>query len=149
MALITRAKTPFHLMIKPTGAACNLACAYCYYLEKARLYPNSSHRMDDETLARITAAYLQANPAPEVIFGWQGGEPLLMGLDFFRRALALQVQYTRPGQRVLNAIQTNATLVTDAWAQFFAEEKFLVGVSIDGPAELHDRYRHDQSASNI
>lgn len=142
MALIKRAKTPFHLMIKPTGAACNLACAYCYYLEKARLYPNSSNRMDDETLARITAAYLQANPAPEVIFGWQGGEPLLMGVDFFRRALALQVQYTRPGQRVLNAIQTNATLVTDEWAQFFAEEKFLVGVSIDGPAELHDRYRH-------
>ncbi len=143
MPSIKHAKQPFHLMIKPTGAACNLACTYCYYLEKAQLYPGSSSRMDDETLERITAAYLQAHPASEVIFGWQGGEPLLMGVDFFRRALELQARYARPGQRVQNALQTNATLVTDEWARFFAEQQFLIGVSLDGPAELHDRYRLD------
>ena len=143
MALTKLSRQPFHLMIKPAGAACNLACAYCYYLEKGLLYPGGTSRMDDETLARITAAYLHAHPAAEVIFGWQGGEPLLMGLDFFRRALALQAEYARPGQQVQNALQTNATLITDDWAQFFAEHQFLVGVSIDGPAELHDRYRRD------
>jgi uncharacterized protein len=131
-------------MIKPSGSACNLACRYCYYLEKAQLYPESACRMDDETLERITAAYLQSNPAPEVVFGWQGGEPLLLGLDFYRRALALQAKYARPGQRILNAMQTNGTLVTDAWADFLAEHQFLVGISLDGPPELHDRYRRDR-----
>jgi uncharacterized protein len=132
-------------MIKPTGAACNLACEYCYYLEKAAYYPGSRFRMDDETLGRVTAAYLQANPAPEVAFGWQGGEPLLMGIDFFRRALALQEQHTRPGQRVQNTLQTNGVLLDDEWAAFFAEHGFLVGVSIDGPPEMHDRYRRDRA----
>jgi uncharacterized protein len=139
------APRPFHLMIKPAGPACNLACAYCYYLEKSAYYPDSQLRMDDETLERVTAAYLQADPAPEVVFGWQGGEPLLIGLDFFRRALELQTKHARPGQRALNALQTNATLITDEWALFFAEHNFLVGVSLDGPPELHDRYRVDRA----
>jgi len=139
------ASRPFHLMIKPAGPACNLACAYCYYLEKASHYPGSSLRMGDETLARVTAAYLQANPAPEVVFGWQGGEPLLAGLEFFRRAVELQAQHARPGQRAVNALQTNATLVTDEWAAFFVEHDFLVGISVDGPPELHDRYRLDRA----
>ncbi|MHB9134806.1 MAG: anaerobic sulfatase maturase [Armatimonadota bacterium] len=139
-----RSTKPFHLMIKPTGAACNLACEYCYYLEKTQYYHDSKFRMDDETLERVIAAYLQVHPGPEATFGWQGGEPLLMGIDFFRRALELQSRYTRPGLQVTNAIQTNGTLVTDEWAAFFAEQHFLVGVSIDGPPDLHDRYRRDR-----
>ena len=128
-------------MIKPAGAACNLACEYCYYLAKALLYPHGTFRMTDETLEAVTSAYLQAHPGPEVVFGWQGGEPLSMSIDFFRHAVELQARYARPDQRVLNALQTNATLVTEKWARLFAEHHFLVGVSLDGPAELHDRYR--------
>lgn len=132
-------------MIKPTGAACNLACTYCYYLEKADLYPKSKFRMDYATLERVTAAYLQAHPAGEVVFGWQGGEPLLMGIEFFQRALEFQQVYSRPDQLVQNALQTNGTLITDDWARFLAEHKFLVGISIDGPAEFHDRHRLDRA----
>jgi len=139
-----RTSQPFHLMIKPAGSACNLACEYCYYLEKAKLYPGGT-RMDEATLERVTAAYLQAQPGGEVTFGWQGGEPLLMGLDFFRRAVALQQQYAAPGQQVTNALQTNGTLVDDAWAAFFADQHFLIGVSLDGPPELHDTYRRDHA----
>ena len=137
------APEPFHLMIKPAGARCNLACEYCYYREKTALYPGSNLRMDEATLERVTAAYLEAHPGPEVVFGWQGGEPLLMGLDFFRRALELQTRYVRPGVRVSNAVQTNGMLVDDAWAEFFAAQQFLVGISLDGPPELHDAYRRD------
>ncbi len=139
------ASQPFHLMLKPVGASCNLACKYCYYREKAALFPGSALRMDDETLERVSAAYLQANPAPEVVFGWQGGEPLLAGLGFYGRALELQREHARPGVRVMNALQTNATLIDDEWAAFFADHGFLVGVSIDGPPELHDRYRVDHT----
>ena len=136
---------PFHLMIKPAGASCNLACEYCYYLDKTQYYPGSTLRMDDETLEAVTAAYLQTHPGPEVIFGWQGGEPLLMGRDFYRRALELQRVYARPGQQITNAMQTNATLIDDAWAAFFAEHHFLIGISLDGPADVHDRYRKDRA----
>lgn len=136
--------SPFHLMIKPCGSACNLACAYCYYLEKAALYGGAPARMDEATLERVTSAYLQASPAQEVVFGWQGGEPLLAGINFYRRALELQREFARPGQRVQNSLQTNGTLVTDEWAAFLAENRFLVGISIDGPAEMHDRYRRDR-----
>jgi uncharacterized protein len=130
-------------MIKPAGAACNLACAYCYYLEKTALYPGAHLRMDDATLEGVTVAYLDAHPGPEVVFGWQGGEPLLMGLPFFERAVALQAQHARPGRRVVNALQTNATLIDDDWAAFFAAHDFLIGVSLDGPPELHDPNRRD------
>lgn len=143
-AMISRASQPFHLMIKPTGAACNLACQYCYYLEKSALYPDCITRMDEATLERITAAYLQASPGVEVTFGWQGGEPLLMGRDFFAKAVAFQRQYARPGQRVVNALQTNGVLVDDAWAAFFVEQQFLIGISIDGPATFHDVHRRDR-----
>ncbi|MEI6520808.1 MAG: anaerobic sulfatase maturase [bacterium] len=139
-----RVNGQFHLMLKPTGAACNLSCDYCYYLSKSQLYPNQQTKMDIETLERITAAYIQAHPGPEIVFGWQGGEPLMMGIDFFRHALDLQKKYTRPGLRISNAIQTNATLIDDDWAAFFYENKFLVGVSIDGPIEMHDYYRKDK-----
>ena len=138
---------PFHLMVKPAGPGCNLACEYCYYLEKSELYPGSGMRMDLETLERVTAAYLGVHPGPEVVFGWQGGEPLLMGLEFFEKALEFQAQYIRPGQTVLNTLQTNGTLVNDDWAAFFAKHKFLVGISIDGPANLHDRYRRSRGGN--
>lgn len=144
MSEAPRARHPFHLMLKPAGAACNLACEYCYYLAKQAYYPGSGLRMGEETLAAITSAYLAVHPGPEVVFGWQGGEPLLAGLAFFRKAVALQEQCARPGQRVLNTLQTNGTLVTDEWAEFFAAHAFLVGVSIDGPPDLHDHYRRDR-----
>jgi uncharacterized protein len=144
MSEAPRARHPFHLMLKPAGAACNLACEYCYYLAKQAHYPGSGLRMSEETLAQITTAYLAAHPGPEVVFGWQGGEPLLAGLELFRTALALQQQHAHPGQRVLNTLQTNGTLVTEEWAEFFAAHGFLVGVSTDGPPDLHDRYRHDR-----
>lgn len=139
-----RTSRPFHLMIKPTGAECNLSCEYCYYLEKSSLYPGKKTRMDDATLERITAAFLLTHPGPEVSFGWQGGEPLLMGMDFFKRALELQEKYIRPGLKIVNALQTNGVLINDAWARFFAEHQFLIGLSIDGPADLHDHYRRDR-----
>ncbi len=135
---------PYHLMIKPSGAECNLSCKYCYYLEKSEYYPQSHFRMDEATLDNMVRTYLQSNPAREVIFGWQGGEPLLMGIDFFRKALAYQKRYARPDQTVQNALQTNATLVNEQWAEFFAENQFLIGVSLDGPPEVHDHFRLDK-----
>lgn len=130
-------------MIKPAGPACNLACEYCFYREKEALYPDAHLRMTPETLDRVIAAYLGAHPSGEVTFGWQGGEPTLMGVDFFRQAVAIQRKYVRPGQTLVNAFQTNGILLDDAWAHFFADERFLIGISIDGPEEIHDAYRRD------
>lgn len=134
---------PFNLLIKPTGGVCNVACTYCYYREKTELYPASHFRMDDATLERITEAYIANHPGPEVAFGWQGGEPLLMGRAFFERALELQRKHARPGLKITNTLQTNGTLLDDEWGAFFASNQFLIGISIDGPAELHDRFRRD------
>lgn len=135
---------PFHIMLKPRGAICNLDCSYCYYLSKEELYLGSSFRMTDEVLEEFTRQYIQAQPVPEVVFGWQGGEPLLMGLDFFRRAVALQKKYGKPGMQVLNTLQTNGIPLDDEWCRFFREEGFLVGLSLDGPAPLHAAYRVDK-----
>ena len=133
--------SPFSLLIKPASAACNLGCAYCFYLEKAALYPaDARRRMDETTLERLIAWYM-SSAEPPYAFGWQGGEPTLMGLDFFRAATRLQQKYGRPGALVSNGLQTNGTLIDDALAAHLAEYRFLVGVSLDGPAELHDRYR--------
>ncbi len=132
---------PFTLLIKPTSADCNLRCEYCFYLPKAALYPDTKrHRMPDEVLERMVASYM-ATDQPQYVFGWQGGEPTLMGVEFFRRATELQKRYGRPGAVVANGMQTNATLIDDQLAAHMAKYKFLVGVSIDGPAEVHDRYR--------
>jgi uncharacterized protein len=139
---------PFHLMIKPAGPKCNLDCKYCYYTGKSEYYPQSACRMDYDTLERLTEAYLANSPTGEVVFGWQGGEPLLMGVDFFRKAVELQLRYRKPGQFVSNAMQTNATLIDDEWAEFFSENNFLLGVSIDGPADLHNTYRVDRLGKN-
>jgi len=134
-------------MLKPKGPICNLNCAYCYYLSKEQLYPNSDFRMSDELLEEFTCQYIEAQRVPEVTFGWQGGEPLLMGLDFFRRAVELQELYHRPGRRVINALQTNGVFLDGEWCRFFREHNFLVGLSLDGPRELHDAYRVDKGSN--
>ncbi len=134
----------FHVMAKPAGPRCNLACQYCFYLEKERLFPGAPlAAMSDEVMESHIRQYIESQDSPEVTFAWQGGEPTLMGLDFFRRAAALQRQYAG-GKRVTNTFQTNGVLIDDAWAEFFAEQGVLVGLSIDGPAELHDARRRDR-----
>lgn len=141
------ARQPFHVMAKPIGPICNIDCQYCFYLEKEKLFPKTpSWRMNDEVLEAFVRQYIEAHPpgTPAINFAWQGGEPTLLGIDFFRRALELQRQYARPGVTIENALQTNGTLLDDAWGEFLAENDFLVGLSIDGPKELHDRYRVDK-----
>jgi uncharacterized protein len=137
---------PFHVMVKPRGAICNLDCQYCYFLSKESLYPGSSFRMSDEVLEAYTRQYIQSQPTPMVTFAWQGGEPTLMGLDFFRRAVELQQKYRKPGTSITNTLQTNGVLLDDEWASFFKRHDFLLGVSLDGPAHLHDVYRVDKGS---
>jgi uncharacterized protein len=134
----------FHLMTKPRGAICNLDCAYCYFLSKELLYPGSRFRMAYDLLESYIQQYIEAQRVPEVTFAWQGGEPTLMGLPFFELAVELQQKYRRPGMRVHNALQTNATQLDDDWCRFFRQHDFLIGVSVDGPRELHDVYRVDK-----
>jgi uncharacterized protein len=134
-------------MAKPRGAICNLRCDYCYYLRKTDLYPGTSFRMSDETLESYTRQYIQSQQVPEVNFGWQGGEPTLMGLDFFRKAVAYQQKYARPGMKIENTLQTNGTLLNDEWCRFFAKNRFLIGISLDGPREVHDVYRKDKGGA--
>ena len=134
----------YHVMLKPRGAICNLDCAYCYYLKKEDLYPGSDFRMPDTVLEAFTRQYIESQVGPEIVFGWQGGEPTLMGLEFFRRAIALQRKYAPAGVRISNTIQTNGVRLDDDWCRFFARHEFLVGISLDGPAEVHDAYRLDK-----
>ena len=137
-----KARRRFHVMAKPAGAACNLDCKYCFYLSKESL-PHGPvvGRMSDETLERYIQQYIQGVTGDEVVFSWQGGEPTLMGLDFFRRVVALEKKYAQPGQRIENDLQTNGTLLDDEWCAFLKQNRFLVGLSIDGPRALHDEYR--------
>lgn len=141
----TTAPPAFHIMIKPRGPICNLDCTYCYYLSKEKLYPGSNFRMIDEVLESFTRQYIEAQRVPEVTFGWQGGEPLLMGIDFFRRAVELQQKYCRPGMHIINAFQTNGVLLNDEWCRFFHQHNFLIGLSVDGPQQVHDAYRVDKA----
>ena len=139
---IPGAPAAFHLLAKPTGAVCNLDCSYCFFLSKEMLYPGSRFRMADELLEAYLRQLIEAHAAvPEVMVAWQGGEPTLMGLDFFRRSVELAERYLRPGQRAVYSIQTNGTLLDEEWAAFFKEHDFLIGLSIDGPRELHDTFR--------
>ena len=141
---ITDAGRPFHLLTKPVGPICNLDCKYCFYLEKEKLYPGETEwRMSDAVLTEYIRQYIRSQPTAEIHFAWQGGEPTLLGVDFFRKVVALQHQFA-DGKTVANAIQTNGTLLDNEWCEFLAANKFLVGLSIDGPAELHDRYRVDK-----
>ncbi len=138
------AATGFHVMAKPTGAICNLDCTYCYYLDKERLYPGTEQwAMPEPTLERFIADYIAAQPGDTVTFAWQGGEPTLLGLDYFRKVAELQRTHAR-GKRIENAFQTNGVLVDADWATFFAREGWLIGLSIDGPEHLHDRLRVDK-----
>lgn len=136
----------FHVMAKPSGSQCNLDCTYCFYLEKAKLYPDQARTaMPDEVLESFVRQYIASQSGPVVTFAWQGGEPTLMGLPFFERAVALQKQYA-DGRHIDNAFQTNGVLLDDRWGAFLAEHRFLVGLSIDGPRDLHDRYRVDRGS---
>ncbi len=141
---ITDAGRGFHILTKPVGPICNLDCKYCFYLEKEKLYPGENQwRMSDEVLEEYIRQYVHSQPAPEIHFAWQGGEPTLLGVEFFRKAVALQNKFA-DGKSIFNAIQTNGTLLDDEWCGFLAQNKFLVGLSIDGPAELHNQYRVDK-----
>jgi uncharacterized protein len=133
---------PFTLLVKPASADCNLRCEYCFYLDKCHLYPETTrHRMSDDVLEQMVKSYM-ATSQPMYSIGWQGGEPTLMGVDFFSKVVEFQKTYGRSGARVGNGLQTNATLINDKMAELFCKYQFLVGCSLDGPATLHDRYRH-------
>jgi uncharacterized protein len=134
----------FHTMAKPTGSACNLNCDYCFFLKKERLYPGSDFRMSDEVHEAYIKQLFEAHQVPQVTVAWQGGEPTLMGLDFFRHSMELQKKYAKPGTRIENTFQTNGILLNDEWCRFFHDNNFLIGLSLDGPKELHDTYRKDK-----
>ncbi|UCH63463.1 MAG: anaerobic sulfatase maturase [Fidelibacterota bacterium] len=141
------ASRPFHVLAKPIGPICNLNCEHCFYLVKEQLYPDvKSFRMTEETLEHFIQQYIEGQPehTPEVNFAWQGGEPTLLGVEFFQQAVELQERYRRPGLRISNSLQTNGVLLDDQWGAFLHEQNFLVGISIDGPEQLHDRYRRDR-----
>ena len=140
-ALKLRRPNAFNVMLKPAGPSCNLNCTYCYYLEKSRLYPHSANlKMSDKILENFTRQFIEAHQVPVVTFTWQGGEPSLMGLDFFRKALAYQKQYAGE-KKIENSFQTNGTRLNDDWCKFFHDNNFLVGISIDGDEHVHDHYR--------
>lgn len=133
-----------HVLTKPTGAICNLNCSYCFFLDKEQLYPGSRFRMTDEILETYIRQLIEAHRTSQVTVAWQGGEPTLMGLDFFRKAIAFQEQYRKPGMTFENTMQTNGTLLNDEWCEFFKENNYLIGLSLDGPRELHDANRVDK-----
>jgi uncharacterized protein len=142
--MITQAPSAFHILAKPTGAICNLDCKYCFFLSKEQLYPGSRFRMPDDVLETYLRQYIQAQRGPEVDIAWQGGEPTLMGLEFFQRAVELAEQFKRPGQTVRYSMQTNGVLLNADWCRFFRDNRFLIGLSLDGPRALHDAYRVDK-----
>jgi uncharacterized protein len=139
----------FHVMAKPTGSRCNLRCDYCFFLEKSALYPGSDERMTDEVAEAFIRQTIDAQKVPFVTLAWQGGEPTLMGLDFFRSALQVEQDALPADWQVERTIQTNGTLLDDEWAAFLAENNILVGLSIDGPRDLHDAYRHDGAGRSV
>ncbi|WP_228061258.1 anaerobic sulfatase maturase [[Phormidium] sp. LEGE 05292] len=134
----------FHLLAKPTGAICNLDCQYCFFLAKEQLYPGSKFRMSDDLLEIYIQQLLASHQTPEVTIAWQGGEPTLMGLEFFARSLKLVQKYKKAGQKVSHTLQTNGTRLDDDWGRFFKLHNFLIGLSVDGPKNLHDTYRVDK-----
>jgi uncharacterized protein len=137
----------FHLMAKPTGSVCNLACRYCFYLCKDTLYPDSHFRMTDELLESYIQQLIGSHPTNEVTVSWQGGEPTLMGLDFYRRSVEIQKKYQTPHMKIQNTFQTNGVLLDNEWCEFFHKHDFLVGLSLDGPQKYHDAYRKDKHGS--
>src|SRR5712664_2732683 len=144
-SLPTNAPPGFHLLAKPSGSTCNIDFTYFFFLSKEALYPNDRNRMSDATLEAYIRQLLESHRTPEVTVAWQGGEPTLMKLEFFNRSVELVEKYRRPGQAVQHTFQTNGILLDDQWCTFFKEHNFLVGLSVDGPRELHDTYRVDRS----
>ena len=126
-----------HVLAKPSGATCNLACSYCFFLDKELLYPGSTFRMSDEILENYIRQLVEGHRSSEVMVTWQGGEPTLMGLEFYRRAIEFENRYGRPGMTFVNTMQTNGTLLNDEWCEFFKEHNFLIGISIDGKAKAY------------
>ena len=132
-------------MTKPVGPICNLDCRYCYYLEKEKLYPTGTgFRMEPPLLEEYIRQYITSQAVPEISFAWQGGEPTLLGVEYFRQVVAFQKKHAG-GKRIQNALQTNGVLLNDEWCEFFTANNFLIGLSLDGPRELHDRYRVDKA----
>jgi serine-type anaerobic sulfatase-maturating enzyme len=145
--MTTATPAAFHVMAKPTGSKCNLDCAYCFYLKKEQMYPNSDFRMSDEVMEQYIRQTIEGQRVPQVTIAWQGGEPTLMGLDFFRRAVEVEKKYLKPGMRIENTFQTNGILLNEEWCEFFRENNFLIGLSVDGPRHLHDTYRYDKGGA--
>lgn len=144
----TTADRPFHVMVKPIGPTCNLECEYCYYLDKADLYPDQANfRIEDETLESFIRQNIESQPGSAVTFAWQGGEPTLLGIDFFRKVVEFQQKYAPADMHVQNSLQTNGTLLDEEWGEFLAEHDFLVGISLDGPEPLHNRFRRTRNDS--
>jgi uncharacterized protein len=144
LTLPKNAPPAFHLLAKPTGAICNLDCQYCFFLAKEQLYPGSKFRMADDLLETYIQQLLESHRTPEVTVAWQGGEPTLMGLEFFQRSIELVEKHKKPGQQVTHTLQTNGTRLDDDWGRFFKQHQFLIGLSVDGPQPLHDAYRVDK-----
>ena len=139
---MVKASSEFQVFVKPIGSICNLGCRYCYYLEKEHLYPEGeSFRMPDEVLEEYIVQHIDASPETVIRFSWHGGEPTVLGLDYFRKVVELQRRHLPPGRRIVNGIQTNGTLLDEDWCSFLAAEGFAVGLSLDGPQEMHDRFR--------
>ena len=144
MNVISPFSRPLYVMLKPVGSVCNLACDYCYYLEKGKLYPETKNTvMSEQLLEKFIREYLEAQTTQQVLFTWHGGETLMRPISFYQKALELQRKYAA-GRQIDNCIQTNGTLLNDAWCEFFKANNFLVGVSIDGPQEFHDEYRRNR-----
>ena len=136
-------------MAKPTGAQCNLDCDYCFFLKKVNLYPGSDFRMTDEVMESYIRQTIEGHQVPQVTIAWQGGEPTLMGLDFFRRTVDIEKKYLKPGMQIENTLQTNGVLIDKEWCEFLHENRFLVGLSLDGPKHLHDAYRKDKAGNSV
>jgi uncharacterized protein len=146
---MTTVSREFQIFIKPVGPACNLNCRYCYYLGKKNLYPDTKHfLMTDEILEKYVIQHIMASTDDTISFSWHGGEPLLAGIDFFRKVLKLQKKHKRSGTNIVNGIQTNGTLLNDEWCRFLAKEGFIVGISLDGPGDLHNRNRRTRDDNN-
>jgi uncharacterized protein len=139
----------FHVMAKPTGSRCNLNCDYCFFLKKKYLYPNSPFRMSDEVMESYIQQTIKSHRVPNITIAWQGGEPTLMGLDFYQRSMAVIRKNVRPDMQVEKTMQTNGVLINDEWCRFFYDNNFLVGLSIDGPKPLHDAYRKDVHGNSV
>ena len=136
-----------HILAKPSGATCNLACSYCFFLDKELLYPDSKFRMSEETLEAYIRQLIETHRSNQVTVAWQGGEPTLMGVDFYRKAIEFQEKYRRPGMTFENTMQTNGTLLDDEWCEFLKENNFLIGLSLDGPRHFHDTFRVDKGGA--